>query len=270
MLKQTKPIAQITTITTSTTSPNKSRNKRIRIEKIKSERIEPDESTLTEVPLQITLPVFKSENVDARVPNLKDAMTHLCLTDARFESLFQRFIPQPWTETGLREPKNHFKSLVLSVISQQVSGAAARSIGRRFVGLFRENLPDILTDVDIDPEVEDGPAAKQEVKGEIDEKPEVPSTGSAPANDALMDGFFPTPEQVASSDVLYLKSAGLSLRKAEYVQGIALAFLRGDLNDEFFAQADDESIKQRLTDLRGLGPWSAEMFMVHDYVRFSS
>lgn len=192
--------------------------------------------------------------------NLQGAINHLCTVDPRFHALFQRFTPQPWTESGLAQPKNHFKSLVLGVLSQQVSGAAARSIGRRFVHLFVDPIHEVKLEVDIDPEVEDGPARLSDTV-EVEDQVES-MTNAVPANEALEDAYFPTPEQVAASEILYLKTAGLSLRKAEYVYGIANAFVSGSLNDDFFDTADDEAIKERLVSIRGLGPWSAEMFMV--------
>lgn len=198
---------------------------------------------------------------------LQDAVNHLCRVDSRFQSLFQRFVPKPWTAEGLSEPKNHFRSLVLGIISQQVSSAAARSIGRKFISLFLDHGQlSVNLKVEIDPEVEDGPGVA--IKAEPESIKAMPPSESvqssaAPAQDSLFQSFFPTPAQVASAEILYLKSAGLSLRKAEYVHGIAQAFVSGELNDDFFATADDETIKKKLVSLRGLGPWSAEMFMVN-------
>lgn len=196
-------------------------------------------------------------------PNLQDAMSHLCSVDPRFHELFQRFVPQPWTHTGLAQPKNHFRSLVLGILSQQVSGAAARSIGRKFVNLFASTVQDEHTSmVDMDPEVEDG-TVQSRVTIPVQEQASTSTFSSAaPANETLVASFFPTPDQVAASEILRLKSAGLSLRKAEYVHGVAQAFVARDLTDEFFANADDETINKKLTSIRGLGPWSAEMFMV--------
>lgn len=209
-------------------------------------------------------PIIKQENQQGQEgQSLQTAMDHLCSVDPRFRILFQRFTPQPWTETGLAERKDHFKSLVLSVLSQQVSGAAARAIGRRFIGLFTDVSNAAKVEVDMDPEVEDGPPRLSAITSIKVEQETSSLANSAPANEDLEGSFFPSPEQVAASDVLYIKSAGASLRKAEYVHGIANSFVSGELTDEFFNTADDESIKKKLISIRGLGPWSAEMFMVY-------
>ena len=211
---------------------------------------------------------------------LTDALRHLTSVDPRFEALSRRFVCRPWTAGGLSERPNHFRSLALGIMSQQVSGAAARSISRKFVNLFRHaDLHAAHVDVDIDPEVEDGPAVKTEtqiqiktetqipIKTETDTDTSIADPSSAPAQDREELQNFPTPAQVASADVLYLKSAGLSLRKAEYVQGLALAFVENHLDDAFFASATDDEIVDRLTSLRGLGPWSAEMFLMFSLKR---
>lgn len=231
-----------------------------------------------EVQVKVEVPVRALDNRDPNIPTtngtsqsikneyvLQDAITHLCSVDHRFEPLFSRYIPKPWTAEGMSQPKCHFKSLTLSIMSQQVSGAAARSIGKKFVGLFRGlEHSGVSAEVDMDPEVEDEPKVKLEngVEGNVPASDVVVPPSAAPVNDALADAFYPTAEQVAASDVMYLKSAGLSLRKAEYIQGIAQAFANKDLTDEFFATADDDAIKSKLVSLRGIGPWSAEMFMV--------
>lgn len=237
---------------------------------------------------------------------LDDALRHLSAVDPRFGPLSRRFICRPWTPAGMAVKPNHFRSLALGIMSQQVSGAAARSISRKFVGLFHTPTDadadadagaavavngaagakvkrEVVYDVDIDPEVEDGPEARPRPSTAVSAAAAAAATGSAPAMDATAAttstgtgtgtgtgdtapreefAIFPSPASVAAADVLYLKSAGLSLRKAEYVQCLARAFVSGFLSDFFFAQATDAEIVARLTSLRGLGPWSAEMFLM--------
>jgi DNA-3-methyladenine glycosylase II len=74
---------------------------------------------------------------------------------------------------------------------------------------------------------------------------------------------FPTRERVASAREDELTELGFSRRKAEYVLGIA----RADLDfDELRALPDDE-VKARLTELRGLGEWSADWFLARHLAR---
>jgi DNA-3-methyladenine glycosylase II len=59
-----------------------------------------------------------------------------------------------------------------------------------------------------------------------------------------------------------LRSCGLSGRKASYISGIGAAIASGELDTEALATADDEGVIEALTALRGIGRWSAEMFLM--------
>lgn len=59
-----------------------------------------------------------------------------------------------------------------------------------------------------------------------------------------------------------LRACGLSSRKVEYIQGIAAAVKSRKLNFGKLAEASDEEVMQKLIELRGVGQWSAEMFMI--------
>lgn len=71
---------------------------------------------------------------------------------------------------------------------------------------------------------------------------------------------FPAPEIVAGCEIATLRTAGLSQRKAEYIQGLAEKFASGELSARILATASDEELVERLTAVRGLGRWSVEMF----------
>jgi DNA-3-methyladenine glycosylase II len=71
-----------------------------------------------------------------------------------------------------------------------------------------------------------------------------------------------TPEAIAAADFDTLRAAGLSGRKIEYLQGIAAATLSGDLDWDALADLDDEAVIARLTALRGVGRWTAEMYLI--------
>ena len=70
------------------------------------------------------------------------------------------------------------------------------------------------------------------------------------------------PADLAAADFEALRSCGLSLRKVEYLQGIAAAFLSGALTPEAFHGLSDDEVRDRLCALRGVGPWTAEMFLI--------
>lgn len=73
-------------------------------------------------------------------------------------------------------------------------------------------------------------------------------------------GKYPTPEEVIKTDLATLRTAGLSARKAEYIQGLAEKFVSGELTAKMLVEASDEEVLQKLVAVRGLGRWSVEMF----------
>ncbi|MCH7712127.1 MAG: DNA-3-methyladenine glycosylase 2 family protein [Chloroflexi bacterium] len=74
---------------------------------------------------------------------------------------------------------------------------------------------------------------------------------------------FPRPETLAAASVEDLRGLKLSWRKAEYVQGIALAALDPDGQnlEDFRGLADDEVVKAA-TALRGIGTWTAQWLLI--------
>ncbi|KAK6433379.1 3-methyladenine DNA glycosylase [Oleoguttula sp. CCFEE 5521] len=72
---------------------------------------------------------------------------------------------------------------------------------------------------------------------------------------------FPPPALVAQTPLTRLREAGLSQRKAEYIQGLAQKFANNELTARFLLDASDEDVFSSLIAVRGLGAWSVEMFM---------
>ncbi|EEB99086.1 hypothetical protein MPER_01296, partial [Moniliophthora perniciosa FA553] len=60
---------------------------------------------------------------------------------------------------------------------------------------------------------------------------------------------------VASADVGFLRAAGLSGRKAEYVQDLAARFADGRLSTEKLLAASDQELADMLIAVKGIGPW---------------
>lgn len=71
-----------------------------------------------------------------------------------------------------------------------------------------------------------------------------------------------TPSALASASDLDLRGCGLSARKREYVRDLARHFVDGRLRVERFSELDDETLIRELTDVRGIGRWTAEMFLI--------
>lgn len=59
-----------------------------------------------------------------------------------------------------------------------------------------------------------------------------------------------------------LRGVGLSHQKISYIRGIEAAFVDESITPEFLATASDADIEAALTALKGVGPWTAEMFMI--------
>jgi len=71
-----------------------------------------------------------------------------------------------------------------------------------------------------------------------------------------------TPEAVGRVDDAALRTAGLSVRKAEYFRGLAGAFLDGTVDPARWDAESDAQVLKELTALRGIGRWTAEMFLI--------
>jgi DNA-3-methyladenine glycosylase II len=70
---------------------------------------------------------------------LEEACAHLIKVDARMKALVDAHPCRVFSPEGLAEEIDPFESLCSGIISQQVSGAAARSIKAKFVGLFNSD-----------------------------------------------------------------------------------------------------------------------------------
>jgi DNA-3-methyladenine glycosylase II len=140
--------------------------------------------------------------------SLRDAADHLSLSDSILAPVIQQF--------GLAtiEPhKNYYQELVDSIIGQQLSVKAARSIRTRFYALFGGNE-------------------------------------------------LPEPEEILSKSVEELRTAGLSGAKARYVQDLALHVLEGRLKFDSIDNLSNEEVIRELTAVKGIGEWTAHMFMM--------
>jgi DNA-3-methyladenine glycosylase II len=77
------------------------------------------------------------------------------------------------------------------------------------------------------------------------------------------DGRPPTPEQVLASDPEELRAAaGLSRSKTTYLRSLAEHVLDGSLELERLAQLDDDAVIAELVAVKGIGEWSAHMFLM--------
>jgi len=76
-----------------------------------------------------------------------------------------------------------------------------------------------------------------------------------------------TPAAILRRRATTLRGCGLSERKVEYVRDLAAHFADGRVDPMSFAAMSDEGIIERLTDIRGIGRWTAEMFLIFNLLR---
>ncbi|MCJ1412816.1 3-methyladenine DNA glycosylase [Ptychographa xylographoides] len=166
---------------------------------------------------------------------LDDACAHLLKVEPRLKDVIEKHHCRVFAPEGLAEEIDPFRSLVSGIMAQQVSGAAASSIKKKFIGLFLDAAA----------------APSSSVVG-----PAGPEQNTANLN----AGAFPTPAQVAAKEVAFLRQAGLSGRKAEYIKGLAEKFTSGELSAQMLIEGSYEEVVEKLVAVRGLGLWSVEMF----------
>jgi len=80
-------------------------------------------------------------------------------------------------------------------------------------------------------------------------------------------GKRPTPAGVLAVQTEALRQAGLSQRKCEYLQDLAVHFGERRVRPEKWVAMDDESVVAELVGIRGIGRWTAEMFLIFNLQR---
>ncbi|MBU7572294.1 MAG: DNA-3-methyladenine glycosylase 2 family protein [Hydrogenophaga sp.] len=95
---------------------------------------------------------------------------------------------------------------------------------------------------------------------------------SVKAAQSVWDRFEQLPRKMVPAQVLKLKvddmrAAGLSARKVEYLVDLALHFANDQVHVSQWADMDDEAIIAELVAIRGIGRWTAEMFLIFHLMR---
>ncbi len=121
-------------------------------------------------------------------------------------------------------------------------GRAIERIGR----IEREVIPDLFT------------ALIHSVVGQ-----QIATKAAATVWNRLLERFGAiTPAVLAAVPLNAIQQCGLSLRKAGYIQGIAIAVLNGTINLAELPELSDAAIIKRLSALPGIGVWTAEMLLI--------
>ena len=75
-------------------------------------------------------------------------------------------------------------------------------------------------------------------------------------------GHLPSPQELLAVDPQELRAVGMSNRKGATLRALAERFLDGLLSEESFAHMTDEEIEAALTEVPGIGPWTAHGFLI--------
>lgn len=78
----------------------------------------------------------------------------------------------------------------------------------------------------------------------------------------VFDGEVPTPQQVIDAEPQQLRDAGLSWAKVAYFRDLAERVRDGELDLERLPELSDEEVIEELTAIKGIGRWTAEMFLI--------
>ena len=76
-----------------------------------------------------------------------------------------------------------------------------------------------------------------------------------------------TPQAVARKDADTLRNCGLSNAKARYILSLAEHFIGDSLRLSSWPEMDDEAVIDDLTQVKGIGRWTAEMFLIFHLLR---
>ena len=140
--------------------------------------------------------------------HLEHSVKQLKQLDPNLTKLFDNVEVNP-----LGPEKNYFKALVRSIVYQQLSGSAAKTIFNRFKSIY--------------------------------------------SNDR-----FPSPQEVLETDIETLRASGLSYNKSHYISNIAKAFFEAPSAYDNLFKMNDNDIIDLLTKVKGVGLWTAQMFLM--------
>ena len=126
--------------------------------------------------------------------------------------LIDRLGPLDEEQRRRGRPTEPYAALVRSIVGQQLSTKAARTIYERLVALFHDHTP--------------------------------------------------TPEELLKADEDAMRAAGLSRPKIGYLRSLAEQVISGELELDRLTELPDEEVSDQLTAVKGLGQWTADMFLI--------
>lgn len=85
--------------------------------------------------------------------------------------------------------------------------------------------------------------------------------------EALFPGKKVTPRKALNISHKTMRGIGLSSAKAEYIRNLAEKVISKELRFKDFKNLNDEQVTEKLTGVKGIGPWTAEMFLMFTLAR---
>jgi DNA-3-methyladenine glycosylase II len=79
---------------------------------------------------------------------------------------------------------------------------------------------------------------------------------------SLFGGRMPEPAELLATDVAALKGVGLSGAKTAYIRSLAEHVVSGELDIDHIDELPDDEVRRQITAVKGLGPWTADMFLL--------
>ena len=141
-----------------------------------------------------------------------EALAHLTRADDAMAALIEQFGPLDLEERRRGRPADAYGALLRSIVGQQLSVKAARTIYGRLVDLF--------------------------------------------------GGSTPAPAELLAVDAETLRGAGLSRPKVNYIRDLAQHVEDGSLHLASLDDMTDDAVIAELTAVKGLGVWTAHMFLM--------
>jgi DNA-3-methyladenine glycosylase II len=141
-----------------------------------------------------------------------EAVEHLRASDETMRRLIDERGPLDQEARTRGRPPDAYGALLRSIIGQQLSTKAARSIYGRLVELF--------------------------------------------------GGETPSPQELLDADPEVVRAVGLSHAKVRYIRSLAEHVVSGELELDRLHELGDEEVMREVTAVKGLGEWTAHMFMI--------
>ncbi len=76
-----------------------------------------------------------------------------------------------------------------------------------------------------------------------------------------------SPKNINNAHFMTLKSCGLSRQKISYLNSLSIAFINKEINPKRWSKYSDEAIINELIKVKGIGKWTAEMYLIFNLCR---